>query len=220
MSEERGLATVELLGALAYGQLRSFEVTTRAVRHAPDVRTADRLADFALAEHAAYRRLRDHLTARTDLAGAVMDRQRPRFDGYFDEVPVDDWLGACTFFAVGLPIAADFIREVAPALDDPTASVVLDTLAERSAFEAFAQAQLTALVGTDADAKERARTLSAEVLGRALTGFQEAVADTDALDVLLAGDEESGDSLVKRTAMTVLEGHRRRLHEMGLEELD
>lgn len=219
MSDERDLATVELLGALTYGQLRSFEVTARAVRHAPDVRAADRVAGFAVREHAGYQALRDHLVSRTDLAAAVMDRQRPRLDGYFDAVPVDDWLAASTFFAVGLPIAADFIREVAPALDPPTAQIVTDSLADRGRFEAFAHEQLTSLMDADPATRDLARRLVADVLGRALTGFQSAVTDSDALDVLLADDRESGDSLVRRVAITVIGGHRRRMLALGLEDL-
>lgn len=215
--DERGLATVELLGALTYGQLRAFEVTARAVRCAPHVRAADQLADFAVREHVAYARLRDHLQTRTDLAGPVLDRQRPRFDAYFDDAPVDDWVGACAFFAVGLPIAADFTREIAPTLDDETSAVVVDALGERAAFERFASAELQRTIGDDEETRSRAHAMIADVLGRALTGFQSAVADTDALEVLLTAHGD--DTLVKRVAMTVLDAHRRRMHALGLEEL-
>ena len=75
MSEEIELATVELLGALAYGQLRSFEATARLIGLAPDARTADLVSEVARHEHEAYVRLRDHLASRTELATAVMDRQ-------------------------------------------------------------------------------------------------------------------------------------------------
>lgn len=223
MAEERSLATVELLGALAYGQLRAFEATSRAVRHAPDARTMDAIAGFAVREHAAYERIRDHLISRTDLGEAVMDRQKPLFDDFFDHAPLGDWLGACTFFAVGLPIAADFVREVAPTLDDETATVVVSALAEREPFERFAIDQVVAITAKDADALERTRHLIGDILGRALTGFQASVTTTDALRVLLgdgAEGRDAADDLVKRVAMTVLEGHRRRMHALGLEDLD
>jgi hypothetical protein len=217
------LATVELLGALAYGQLRSFEVTARAVRHAPDSRTADALAEFAVREHAGYALLRDHLARLTDLPEAVMDRQKPHFDAYFDRVPVDDdWFAACTFFALGLPIASDFGRELAPALDHGTALVVVGALSDRGPFERFATEQLQAQL-LDDDARERARHLVADVLGRALTGFQGVIADTDALKVLLEAAREpgeSGEARVKRLAIEVLSGHRRRVIAIGLEDLE
>lgn len=220
--EERELATVELLGALAYGQLRSFAATARLVALAPDARTADLAADAAAHEHESYRRLRDHLEARTRLAAAVMDRQKPRFDAFFDRAPLDDWLGACVFFALGLPIAADFAREIAPALDEDTARTVTEVLAGRSTFEQAAIDRLAAQLDDDG-ARERARELVADLLGRALTSFQGVVEDTDALDVLLAADTGTGETAeqrVKRLAMTLLDGHRRRVVGLGLEDLD
>lgn len=224
--EEVRLATVELLGALAYGQLRAFEVTASAIRVAPDARAADRLASFAVREHEAYVVLRDHLVGQTDLAAAVIDRQKPVFDSFFDAAPVADWRSACTFFAVGLPIAADFTREIAPSLHPATAVVVVGALADRAPFEAFAVGELQAQMVGDDD-RDEIRHLVADVLGRALTGFQGAMADTDALQVLLALQQEeepdageAGDALVRRVAVRVLDGHRRRMHALGLEDLE
>jgi hypothetical protein len=216
------LATVEVLGALAYGQLRSFEVTARAIRHAPDPRLADELAEHAIREHAGYALLRDRLAAMTDLSSNVMDRQKPHFDAYFDRVPVDDWFGACTFFALGLPIAADFGRDIAPALDNETGLVVVGALADRAPFERFSIDQLRRLL-VDDGARERARGLVADFLGRALTAFQGIVSDTDALRLVLGASREEGESgehRVKRLAMDIMDGHRRRIVALGLEEVE
>lgn len=216
------LATVELLGALAYGQLRSFEVTSRAVRHAPDARRADEVADFALREHAGYALLRDHLMERTDLGPAVMDRQKPHFDAYFDRVPLDDWFEACAFFALGLPVAADFGREIAPMLEEDTGLVVVGALADRGPFERFATEHLRIEL-VDDERRDRARHLVADMIGRALTGFQGVITDTDALKVLLAEHDdggESGEARVRRLALSVMEAHRRRMLDLGLEDLD
>jgi hypothetical protein len=225
--ERLRLATVELLGALTYGQLRAFEVTATAIRTAPDARTADRLGGLAVREHAAYTVLRDHLMDRTDLAEAVIDRQKPVLDSFFDAAPLDTWMAACAFFAVGLPIAADFTRQVAPTLEPDTATVVVAALTDREPFERFALEQLEATM-VDDDSRDEVRHLVADVLGRALTGFQGAMGDTDALQVLLtlsadetqaADPDAAGEALVRRVAITVLEGHRRRMHALGLEDL-
>lgn len=219
--DEIELATVELLGALAYGQLRSFEMSSRAIRHAPDARLADEVAEFAVREHAAYLLLRDHLLERTDLGPAVMDRQKPHFDGYFDRVPVDGWFEACAFFAVGLPLAADFGREIAPLLDERTGLVVVGALADRAPFEDFAIAHLREQLRDD-EARERARRLVADMIGRALTGFQGVITDTDALRVLLEAGrdpDETGEARVRRLALAIMERHRRRMVDLGLEDL-
>lgn len=221
-SDDVALATVELLGALAYGQLRSFAATAQLIALAPDARTADAVADVASHEHGAYVRLRDQLAERTELPTAVMDRQKPFFDAYFDRAPLDDWFGASVFFALGLPIAADFARAIAPTLDDRAAAAVTDALAGRAGFERGALEQLAVLL-VDADARARARSLTADLLGRALTSYQGVVSDTDALRVLLAADvpeDGSAEQRVKRLAIEVLTGHRRRAVELGLEDLD
>jgi hypothetical protein len=222
VSDELELATVELLGALAYGQLRSFEAVARLIRLAPDARTADDLATLAVQEHGEYVALRDHLAELTELPTAVMDRQKPHFDAYFDRAPLDDWFGASVFFALGVPLAADFMRAVAPALSGRTADVVTRVLSDRGEVERTAIAELKGQLDSD-EARERARHLTADLLGRALTGFQGVVSDTDALKVLLAADRregETGEQRVKRLAISVLEGHRRRAVELELEDLD
>lgn len=223
MSEQLELATVEVIGALTYGQLRAFETAARAIRFAPDARTADALADLAAHEHAAYATLRDHLLERTDLASGVLDRQKPHFDAYFDQVPGDGWFAACAFFAIGLPIAADFGRALAPSLAPDTAQVVVDALTDRGPFETFAVEQLRPALEDD-EHREHARQVAADVLGRALTSFQGVIADTDALKVLFAAEAErlgtSAEARVKQLALDVLEGHRRRIVALGLEDLD
>lgn len=224
MDDPFELATVELLGALAYGQLRSFELTSRAIRHAPDAQIADELGDFALREHGGYALLRDFLRQRTDLAGAVMDRQKPHFDAYFDRVPMEDWFSACAFFALGLPLAADFARGIAPTLDEETGMVVVGALADRAPFEEFARDHLREQL-VDDERRDQARHLVADLLGRALTGFQGVISDTDALKVLLENPSdgppgESTEGRVKRLAMSVMAGHRQRVLDLGVEDLD
>lgn len=218
--DDRALATVELLGALTYGQLRAFETTARAVRHAPDARAADRIAEHAAYEHRSYALLRDRLIELTDLGGAVMDRQKPLFDAFFDQAPVDDWLGASTFFATGLPLAADFIREMAPSLDERTADVVLGALADRDAFEAYAIDCIKEVVAAEPERIAEVKAHVADLLGRALTGFQTAAAGTDALAVLLEPEPSEERDPIKRVVMTVLSGHRRRMHALGIEDLE
>jgi len=222
LTEAHELATVELLGALAYGQLRSFEATARVIRIAPDARTADGVATLAMREYNSYATLRDHLATRTELPAAVMDRQKPHFDAYFDRAPLDSWFEASVFFAVGLPLAVDFCRAVAPALDEATAAAIDRAMADKAGFERDAIGQLAAQL-TDEAARERARRITADLLGRALTSYQGVVTETDALKVLLAadtGDDESGEHRVKRLAVSVMGGHRRRSIELGLEHLE
>ena len=214
---ERTLATVELLGVLAYGQLRSFGAMSSAVRFAPDARAADRIAEFAAREHEAYRTLHDHLATLTDLATAAMDRQKGLFDRFFARAPLDDWFGAMVFFAFGIPLARDFMRTVVPMLDPASGDVVLRTLEDRADVEAAAIGLLRSELTTDV-ARERARGIVADLLGQALTSFQQAAGDTDALSVLLGAEDDEASAEVRRLAMDLLTAHRARLVELGLED--
>lgn len=218
LDADRRLATVELLGVLAYGQLRSFGAMSAAVRFAPDARAADRIAEFAGREHQAYRALHDHLASLTDLPTAAMDRQKGLFDRFFERAPLDDWFGAMVFFAFGIPLARDFMRTVVPMLDAESGDVVLRTLQDRAEVEDAAIALLHSELVTD-EARERARAIVADLLGQALTSFQQAAADSDALSVLLdASDDDEAATEVRRLAMGLLTAHRGRLVELGLED--
>jgi hypothetical protein len=218
---DRTLATVELLGVLAYGQLRSFAAMSAAVRFAPDARSADRIAAFARREHEAYEALLAHLATLTELPTAAMDRQKALFDQFFGRAPLDDWFGASVFFAFGIPLARDFMRTVVPVLDAASADVVVRTLDDRAEVEAAAVALLRSQLATEV-ARERARAIVADLLGQALTAFQHAAADSDALAILLgAGDGEDEASVeVRRLAMELLTTHRARLIELGLEDAE
>ena len=214
---DRRLATVELLGVLAYGQLRSFGAMSSAVRFAPDARAADRIASFADREHDAYRALHDHLAALTDLPTAAMDRQKGLFDRFFARAPLDDWFGAVVFFAFGIPLARDFMRTIVPMLDPASGDVVLRTLQDRAEVEDAAVALLRSELTGDA-ARERARGIVADLLGQALTSFQQAAGESDALSVLLGADDDEASTEVRRLAMGLLTAHRGRIVELGLED--
>ncbi len=223
MSDGRDLATVELLGVLAYGQLRSFGAMSSAVRFAPDARAADRIAVFARREHEAYELLHDHLATLTELPTAAMDRQKVLFDRFFDRAPLDDWFGATVFFAFGIPLARDFMRIVVARLGASSAQVVLRALEDRAEVEEAAVALLRAQLA-DEPARVRARALVADLLGQALTAFQQAVGDSDALGVLVAEegaiDDDGTAAEVRRLAVGLLAAHRGRVRALGLEDLE
>jgi hypothetical protein len=223
VSDGRDLATVELLGVLAYGQLRSFGAMSSAVRFAPDARAADRIAAFARREHEAYELLHDHLATLTELPTAAMDRQKALFDRFFDRAPLDDWFGATVFFAFGIPLARDFMRIVVARLGASSAQVVLRALEDRAEVEEAAVALLRAQLA-DEPARVRARALVADLLGQALTAFQQAVGDSDALGVLVAEegaiDDDGTAAEVRRLAVGLLAAHRGRVRALGLEDLE
>lgn len=223
MNDELELATAELLGALTYGQLRAYTTAVAIVSLADDLEHAELMLGFADRERERYRTMRERLEELTDLPRSVMQRQKPAFDRFFDDLAIHDWFSGMAFLAVGLPLSADFARAVAPTVDDTTAEVVLGALAGRSRTEAFARGQLSALLD-DEEHHERARRMVAGVIGVALTEFTSSLGSTDALRVLFeqhaAELELTSEQVVKRMAMDVLEAHRRRMHALDLEDLE
>lgn len=223
MTEDLRLAAAELLGALTYGQLRAHAAAVALVPHAPDLGHTDRVLAFADRERERYRVLRARLDELTDLPGPVLERQKPPFDRFFGGIEITDWLSGVAFLAVGLPMAADFARAVAPSVDDTTGEVIVQALAGRARMEEYALGELRGMLGEE-EHHDRARRLVADVVGLALTQFTAALQSTDALRVLFEQHaEEVGltpEGVVKRMAIDVLEAHRRRMHALGLEDLD
>lgn len=223
VSDEHELATAELLGALTYGQLRAYTTAVAIVPLAPDLERGEIMLAFSDRERERYRTMRARLDELTDLPGPIMQRQKAGFDRFFDDLAIDDWLSGVAFLAVGLPLSADFARAVAPTVDVRTAEVLVGALAGRSRTEEFAREQLRALL-EDEEHHQRTRRLVADVIGVALTEFTAALGSTDALRVLFerhADDEQvTAEQVVKHMAIDVLEGHRRRMHQLSLEDLE
>lgn len=216
----RQLALVQVLGALAYGQLRAFAVSARATVRAPSARLADELASFAEQELGSYRVLRARLAELTDLGDAAIDRQRGPFDEFFDGADLEDWPSLATLFAIGLPLSSDFVASIAPHVDDPrTAEVLREALTRRDAFETWATAQLRHHLDADHRHHDEIGHKVADLAGRMLTSFQRVIQETDALAVLLQ-DEADPEAAVRRLAIDVLASHRRRMVDLGLEDDD
>lgn len=222
-ADELELATAELLGALTYGQLRAYTTAVALVPLAPDLERTERLLAFADRERERYRRMRTRLEELTDLPRPVMERQKPAFDRFFDDLTLDDWLGGVAFLAVGLPLSADFARAVAPTVDEETATVLVEVLAGRENTAGYAREELQRLLD-EPEHHERARKLVADVIGLALTEFTGTLSSTDALRVLFERhaqrEDTTAERVVKRLAIDVLEAHRRRMHALGLDDLD
>jgi hypothetical protein len=114
-------------------------------------------------------------------------------------------------------LARDFMRTVVPIIDPDSGDVVLRTLQDRADVEEAAVALLRTQLTSDA-LRERARGIVADLLGQALTSFQQAAGDSDALQVLLGDGQDASSDEVRRLAMGLLTAHRGRSVTLGLEE--
>lgn len=123
-------AVVDLLGALAYGELSAFERLAEDAKFAPGLADKAALARMASAEFQHFQLLHDRLAA----VGADPDEAMTPFveplEGFHRLTAPSDWLEGLVKAYVGDSIATDFYREVAVRLDDDTRDLVLGVMAD------------------------------------------------------------------------------------------
>lgn len=213
MNVERTDAVADLIGALCYGLLRSFQVVAAGTMGAPTVALAERQAAFAADEHGRYRILRERLAELTEEPFETMKTFRPTMDAYYDGARAQDWLQTQVFHFVGDTITTDFAEILAPRLDARTADAVRRALTGRTAQETFALEQITEAL-REHGAQERIASFAGRMAGEALNRLREALLSSDALEVVLGGQEG-----VKELVLEVLGRHRERLERLGLDPL-
>ena len=208
-------AVARIVGALAYALLRVFQLSAQAAGTAPSLALRERQAAFAVEEFERYRVLRKRLGALTKDPEQSMSQFRVALDAFFDAAPTASWLDAQVFQYIGDAISTDFADLISPHLDDKTAQAVREGLAGRAAHESFAMEQIQMALSADPDAETRVTAVTGAIVGNALGGLREAILTSDALAVVLGGEE-----LVKEVVLELLGRHRERLERLGLDRVD
>src|SRR4051812_23672436 len=113
-------AVVDLLGALAYGELAAFERLAEDAKLAPTLEDKAELAKMASAEFHHFERLRNRLTEIGEEPTGAMEPFVAALDGFHRQTAPSDWLEGLVKAYVGDSIASDFYREGAARPDaDP-----------------------------------------------------------------------------------------------------
>jgi rubrerythrin len=212
-------AVVELLGALAYGELSAFERLAEDARSAPDLAAKAQLAALAAAEFGHFRQLRDRLTEIGSDPTEAMQPFAAALDEFHRQTAPADWLESLVKAFVGDSIATDFYREIAERLDDDTRTLVLETLGD-TGHAAFAADTVRAAIEEDPKQAGRLALWGRRLMGEALSQAQRVIAQRDALSALLAGGllAERGLDLpeMARLFARITEEHARRMASLGL----
>ncbi|MFB7474896.1 ferritin-like fold-containing protein [Kitasatospora sp. NPDC056184] len=211
-------AVLDLLGALAYGELSAFERLAEDAKLAPDLADKAALARMACAEFQHYQRLHDRLA---EVGADPQEAMRPFVEPlelFHRMTAPSDWLEGLVKAYVGDAIATDFYREVAVRLDDDTRELVLGVMSDTGHAQ-FAVDKVRRAIEADPRAGGRLALWGRRLMGEALSQAQRVVAERDALSNLLVGGVRvQGFDLVEVGKMfnRITEAHTRRMAALGL----
>src|SRR4051812_16060554 len=99
-------AVVDLLGAIAYGEISAFERLAKDARMAPELGDKGELAKMAAAEYSHYERLCEHLVFLGADPIKAMAPFRKAFDDFHDRTASSDWLEELVTSYVGAGLGA------------------------------------------------------------------------------------------------------------------
>ncbi|MGW2371302.1 MULTISPECIES: ferritin-like fold-containing protein [Kitasatospora] len=211
-------AVLDLLGALAYGELSAFERLAEDAKLAPDLADKAALARMASAEFQHYQRLHDRLA---EIGADPQEAMRPFVEPlelFHRMTAPSDWLEGLVKAYVGDAIATDFYREVAVRLDDDTRELVLGVMSDTGHGQ-FAVDKVRQAIEADPRAGGRLALWGRRLMGEALSQAQRVVAERDALSNLLVGGVQvQGFDLVEVGKMfnRITEAHTKRMAALGL----
>ncbi|MGI8682183.1 MAG: ferritin-like fold-containing protein [Mycobacteriales bacterium] len=207
-------AVLDLLGVLAYGELTAFERLADDARFAPTLADKAALAGMAVAEFGHFRLLQGRLAEMGVDPDAAMEPFVAPLDAFHDSTAPGDWLEGLVKAYVGDGIAADFYRQVASYVDQPTKELVLEVLAD-TGHAAFAVDRVCAAIAADPAVAGRLALWARRLVGEALTSAQRVAVDRDALARLIVGGREDLAE-VGRLLARLTDAHAQRMASLGL----
>jgi hypothetical protein len=209
---------VDLLGAIAYGEISAFERLAEDAKLAPTLEDKVAIASMAAAEFGHVGRLTERLGELGADPFAAMAPFREPIDRFHAHTAPADWFEGLIKAYVGDGLADDFYREIAAYLDTGTRDLILASLAD-TGHAAFVVDRVRAAIAADHRLGGRLALWGRRLMGEALTQAQQVVAERDALSALLAGgvDRPGLDlAAIGRMFARITERHADRMAELGL----
>lgn len=211
-------AVVDLLGAMAYGELTAFS------RLAADADLAPTLSDKAkLARQAAgvlhhYDLLDQWLQGIGADVRTAMEPFVEAVDSFHDRTRPSIWLEGLVKAYVGDGIATDFYREVSAYLDPGTRALIAEVLQDQGGAD-FAVHAVREAIDRDPAVAGRLALWGRRLVGEALSQAQRVAAERDALASLLIGGGSTGGAdlaEIGRVFARLTDEHTRRMGRLGL----
>ena len=217
--EDYRRAVVDLLGAIAYGELTAFDRLAADARLAPSLEDRIAISQMASVELGHLVQLRDRITELGADPSAAMAPFRKALDLFHAHTAPADWWEGLIKAYVGDGMAADFYREIAAYLDTRTRDLIVSSL-EDAGHSAFVVDRVRAAIAADPRLGGRLALWGRRLMGEALTQAQRVAAERDALSALLAGgvDRPALDlAAIGRMFARITERHAERMAVLGLD---
>jgi hypothetical protein len=212
-------AVVDLLAAIAYGEISAFERLAEDAKLSPTLEDKVALAAMAAAQVGHVARLHDRLAELGADAYAAMAPFREPIEAFHRHTAPSDWHEGLVKAYVGDGLAADFYREIAAFLDAGTRELIVACL-EDAGHSAFVVDRVRADIARDARLGGRLALWGRRLMGEALSQAQRVAAERDALSALLAGgvDRPGLDlAALGRMFTRMTERHAQRMQDLGLD---
>ena len=212
-------AVLDLLGAIAYGELSAFERLAEDAKLAPTLSDKMALAGLAALEYGHLVRLRDRIAELGADPETTMAPFETAIDDFHAHTAPRDWLEGLIKAYVGDGLAADFYREIAAFVDADTRDLIVSALAD-AGHSAFVVDRVRRAIEADPRVAGRLALWGRRLMGEALSQAQRVAADRDALTALLAGgvDRPGLDlAALGRMFARLTELHTDRMAQLGLE---
>ncbi len=212
-------AVVDLLGAIAYGEISAFERLVEDSKLAPTLEDKLAMGRMACQEFAHLELLQARIVELGADPFAAMAPFKAALDLFHTHTAPSDFHEGLIKAYVGDGMAADFYREIAAYLDPRTRDVVISSLAD-SGHAAFVIDRVQAAMAADHKLGGRLALWGRRLMGEALIQAQRVAAERDALSALLAGgvDRPALDlAAIGRMFARITELHAERMAKLGLD---
>ncbi|WP_375476811.1 ferritin-like fold-containing protein [uncultured Jatrophihabitans sp.] len=207
-------AVVDLLGALAYGELSAFDHLADDAGLAPTLAGRAQMSAMAAIEFGHYARIAERLEKLGTPAEVAMAPFVAALESYHALTEPSTWLESVVKAYVGDGMAADFYREVAAFVDPDTGALMREVLEDTGRAE-FAVREVEAAIAAAPEIAGRLALWARRLVGEAISQTQHVLADRDSLTTLLvegAGDLTGIAALITR----ITDRHAERMVALGL----
>ena len=217
--EDYRQAVIDLLGAIAYGEISAFERLAEDAKLAPSLEDKVAISGMAATEFGHLGMLTERLA---ELGADPFEAMAPfqqALDRFHDHTAPSDWFEGLIKAYVGDGLAADFYREIAAYLDPRTRDLIIASLGDAGQSQ-FVIDRVRAAIAADPRLGGRLALWGRRLMGEALTQAQRVAAERDALTALLAGgvDRPSLDlAAIGRMFARITELHAERMQVLGLD---